>query len=27
LQNEDASEKFHTEKIRNNWYYYVMDWY
>ena len=26
-QNEDGSHKFHTEKIRDNWYYYLMDWY
>ena len=26
-QNEDGSQKIHTEKIRDNWYYYLMDWY
>jgi hypothetical protein len=26
-QNEDGSHKIHTEKIRDNWYYYRMDYY
>ena len=26
-QNEDGTQKIRTEKIRDNWYYYVMDWY
>lgn len=26
-QNEDGSHKIHTEKIRDNWYYYIQDYY
>jgi hypothetical protein len=25
-QNEDGSHKYHTEKIRENWYYYIADY-